>query len=31
MIQIRQIRNIPDEMHREVKSLAALAGMSMSE
>lgn len=26
-----QIRNVPDEMHREIKSRAALAGMSMSE
>lgn len=26
-----QIRNVPDELHRQVKSRAALAGMSMSE
>jgi len=26
-----QIRNVPDETHREVKARAALAGMSMSE
>jgi plasmid stability protein len=26
-----QIRDVPDEMHRELKSRAALAGMSMSE
>ena len=26
-----QIRNVPDEMHRKLKSRAALAGMSISE
>ena len=26
-----QIRNVPDELHRKVKSRAALAGMSISE
>ncbi len=26
-----QIRNVPDSIHRQVKSRAALAGMSMSE
>jgi plasmid stability protein len=26
-----QIRNVPDELHRELKSRAALAGMSVSE
>lgn len=26
-----QIRNVPDEMHRRLKSRAALAGMSISE
>jgi plasmid stability protein len=26
-----QIRNVPGEMHRRLKSRAALAGMSMSE
>lgn len=26
-----QIRNVPDEIHRQVKARAALAGMSMSE
>jgi plasmid stability protein len=26
-----QIRNVPDEIHRELKSRAALAGMSVSE
>jgi plasmid stability protein len=26
-----QIRNVPDELHRELKSRAALAGMSISE
>lgn len=26
-----QIRNVPDGLHRKVKSRAALAGMSMSE
>ena len=26
-----QVRNVPDEIHRQVKARAALAGMSMSE
>jgi plasmid stability protein len=26
-----QIRNVPDEVHRKLKSRAALAGMSISE
>ena len=26
-----QIRNVPEEVHRQVKARAALAGMSMSE
>ena len=26
-----QIRNVPDELHRELKARAALAGMSLSE
>jgi plasmid stability protein len=26
-----QIRNVPDEIHREVKARAALSGMTMSE
>jgi antitoxin FitA len=26
-----QIRNVPDELHRKLKSRAALAGMSLSE
>lgn len=26
-----QIRNVPDELHRRLKSRAALAGMSLSE
>ena len=26
-----QIRNVPDELHRELKARAALAGMSVSE
>jgi plasmid stability protein len=26
-----QIRNVPDELHRELKARAALAGMSISE
>ena len=26
-----QIRNVPDEIHREMKSRAALAGMSLSD
>ena len=26
-----QIRNVPDKIHRKLKSRAALAGMSMSE
>ncbi|HSR50511.1 MAG TPA: hypothetical protein VLV83_06755 [Acidobacteriota bacterium] len=31
MSSMIQIRNVPDELHRQVKSRAALAGMSMSE
>jgi plasmid stability protein len=26
-----QIRNVPDALHRQLKSLAALAGMSLSD
>jgi antitoxin FitA len=26
-----QIRNVPDDLHRRLKSLAALAGMSLSD
>nr|WP_294508078.1 hypothetical protein [uncultured Rhodopila sp.] len=26
-----QIRNVPDELHRRIKSRAALAGMSLSD
>lgn len=26
-----QIRNVPDDLHREIKSRAALEGMSMSD
>ncbi|HEY7700152.1 MAG TPA: hypothetical protein VIE88_17130 [Vicinamibacteria bacterium] len=26
-----QVRNVPDKIHRQLKSRAALAGMSMSE
>jgi plasmid stability protein len=26
-----QVRNVPDEIHRQIKARAALAGMSMSE
>ncbi len=26
-----QIRNVPDEMHRQLKARAALAGMSLSD
>ena len=26
-----QIRNVPDEIHRQIKARAALAGISMSE
>ncbi len=26
-----QIRNVPDELHRELKSRAALAGMTLSD
>ena len=26
-----QIRNVPDDLHRELKSRAALAGMSLSD
>ena len=31
MLKMLQIRNLPDEVHRRLKSRAALAGMSMSE
>ena len=31
MSRMLQIRNVPDEVHRRLKSRAALAGMSMSE
>lgn len=31
MSKMIQIRNVPDEMHRELKTRAALAGMSMSD
>ena len=31
MANMLQIRNVPDEVHRWLKSRAALAGMSMSE
>ena len=31
MSKMLQIRNIPDDMHRRLKSRAALAGTSMSE
>ena len=26
-----QVRNVPDDLHRELKARAALAGMSMSD
>ncbi len=31
MATMIQIRNVPDELHRELKSRAALAGMSLSD
>lgn len=31
MSKMLQIRNVPDEVHRRLKSRAALAGMSMSD
>lgn len=31
MTTMIQIRNVPDEIHRQVKARASLAGMSMSE
>jgi plasmid stability protein len=31
MATMIQIRNVPDELHRQVKARAALSGMSMSE
>lgn len=31
MSKMVQIRNMPDEMHRTLKSRAALAGMSLSD
>jgi plasmid stability protein len=31
MIAMIQIRNVPDELHRRLKSRAALAGMSLSD
>ena len=31
MSKMIQIRNVPDSLHRELKSRAALAGMSLSE
>lgn len=31
MSKMIQIRNVPDELHRELKTRAALAGMSMSD
>ncbi len=31
MSKMIQIRNVPDELHRELKQRAALAGMSMSD
>ena len=31
MSRTLQIRNVPDEIHRRLKSRAALAGMSMSD
>ena len=31
MSRMLQIRNVPDEIHRRLKSRAALAGMSMSD
>jgi len=31
MATMIQIRNVPDELHRQIKARAATAGMSMSE
>ena len=31
MPKMIQIRNVPDDLHRRLKSLAALAGMSLSD
>jgi hypothetical protein len=31
MSKMIQIRNVPDDLHRELKQRAALAGMSMSD
>lgn len=31
MIKMIQIRNVPDELHREAKARAARAGMSLSD
>lgn len=31
MPKMVQIRNVPDDLHRRLKSLAALAGMSLSD
>jgi plasmid stability protein len=31
MSKMIQVRNVPDELHRRLKSRAALAGMSLSE
>jgi plasmid stability protein len=31
MSKMIQIRNVPDDVHRQVKARAALAGMSLSE
>ncbi|MEN3975229.1 hypothetical protein [Emcibacter sp. SYSU 3D8] len=31
MTTMIQIRNVPDDLHRKLKSRAALAGMSLSE
>lgn len=31
MSRMIQIRNVPDEVHREIKARAALAGMTLSD
>jgi plasmid stability protein len=31
MTKMIQVRNVPDALHRRLKSLAALAGMSLSD
>ncbi|MGD2115221.1 MAG: hypothetical protein PVG07_09215 [Acidobacteriota bacterium] len=31
MVKMLQVRNVPDDIHRVLKSRAALAGMSLSE